>query len=292
MRVGVVCVAVAFAVIVAMGSSPARADDAPSGIPYETIDAAHWPSQVTKRTLTLPAGVFEVGAEVGGYFPTVNNFVGPGGPPSVDTVTFAPQLRYGLTPLVTLGVAQVSSESFISSNGSNDTDFEAADWMVEGIFKIFGPRELALHIQLPFHRLESIMVTNGNVITNFSLDFDVWGTIDGRVVFANELASVRFRAGIAGQSVSQGTAQAVPIVLATFLYQTTPTFAIGANAGFAPQDWVLGESTTTDFEIDGLAYYNLSHQFDLTFRASYATAASDQPISSFFALGVGLLYRP
>lgn len=274
--------------VLAAGWREARAQ---VGIPYEVLDREHWPASPTRRPLTLPQGMVEVSGDVSVYA-SDSTIRDPG-----NIAAITPRVRYGLSPLVTVGFAQstVLFNSVDFSNGFEPSiDYAAENFNLEGIFKFAGPHDIAAHVQFPIHRFPGMSLTaaDGTMITVDSVTaFDLRVGLEGRLVFSNELGNLRFRAGIVGQSLNDNSG-IVPDLDAVLLYQVHPSFALGLHSGLTAFDWEIGDPQGTYFPLQAIGIFSLRGQIDMTVRAGLiAPLSSDVGPRTSWTLSAGVMYR-
>jgi len=268
-------------------------EETPSGIPYKIYDKASWPRAYARRTLTLPAGMLEVGGELAVLIPSDNE----DGIDVSNVVSVTPRIYYGVAPLVTLGFSQSTGLAIVPDLSdpmvidAETIEAEPLNLLAEGIFKVFGGYDIALRTGLQVNNglTETydpvLMIPTSDEITIISLR----GAFEGRVAFAANKANLRFRAGVAIVDVGGEDTTPVADLELQLLYQTTREFMIGVRTGLMPRDWQLG-TNDDDFQLvlQLMGLYNVVRELDITFRGGFV----DDELLSGIQLGVGLSYRP
>lgn len=213
MRISCVGILASMGLVAGTGSAAAQAL---AGVPSETWAKEEWPTEVTERTVTLPQGMLVIPVELTAYTDAPAYILSPG-------------VYYGVSSLLTVGIRQHTVHvSFDDRTNTSESQTELPQIELDATFKFLGETDLALRGQLPVRLFDPTLV-------------DLRAGLEGRLVFANRRAALRFHAGVVLNGVvSDGGRDefedddliVLPDIVLTTWFQSTERFALGFQLGF------------------------------------------------------------
>lgn len=268
-------------VIVALGLSVevAGAQSRP-GIPSETYSAADWPTQVVDRTITLPAGMLEVGGDAFLYLAGANDRG-----ESNDFFEVAPSVSYGVSSYLTIGLAQRTFiyERYDGGNGFGEyvTTVDPQQLTPSLTYKFLGDADLGFRARLPMRLTDPLIV-------------DLELALAGRVLLADRRVAILFDAGVALRAVvadedspdgSRDT-EPVPQLLLDGWFRVSDTIALGARTGLVGRPFPGDDDIVVP--VLAVADINVAGQLDLLIATGFASLK----YLDVKQLSLGLRYRP
>jgi len=230
------------------------------GLPSESYDKSNWPSAWAERTITIPAGMIEVGLPAYAIW----------GQLQYSEYGITPEVDYGVSDQLTIGVSQNTDAYYPGIDPGTGVPYSGWKADYQGLdphvlFRFLGESDLGVRLALPVHLFNS-----------FYLDANA--TIDGRLVSPGRRVALLFDGGLWIQNVVAsgvddgmgGTISVprhtIPHVGSTFVLQSAPNLALAANLHFyldTYSDQFSGSHTDTALETGLLALYNLNPGLDL-----------------------------
>jgi len=264
-----------FAVLAASAGKAA----AQSGIPSETYSSDSWPAQPIERTITLPAGMIELGADARGSFAKGNDEFNS----QSDLYELAPSVSYGVSDALTIGLTQrtLIYDGYDDSvfGGSTEQQVDPQQLTPSATFRFLGDYDLGIKARLPM-RLSDYFVVDLEVM------------VAGRVALADRRLALRFEAGLALRALTSGEddsgysrdTKPAPVGSLELAFRASDTVALGVRTGLYSEPLPGDDDVLVPFLVFVTA--NINPQLDLLVDAGFPDVANDGADTKQLTLGV------